>query len=97
MLYSLNDPIIQPENIEAIASKWREKGSIAHTQFWNEAPHVQIFTKYPDEYTKAVLSFIRQCGLGKPSKDFQKKEFLDEKVKILDDFRGHQKQQLRVG
>ena len=58
---------------------------------------MQIFTKYPDEYTKGVVSFIRQCGLRKPSKEFQKKEFLDEKVEIQDDIREHQKQESRVG
>ena len=97
LFYSMSDPVVEPEKIEAIASQWRENGVITHTKFWNEAPHVSIFMKYPDEYTKAVVSFIRQCGLGISSKESQKKEFIDEKDEIRDDKREHQKQKSRVG
>lgn len=97
LLYSLSDPVVEPEKIESIASQWREKGVIAHTKFWNEAQHVSLFMKYPDEYTNAVVSFIRQCGLGKTSEGTQKKAIFVEKRETQDDIHDDQKQKSRVG
>ena len=99
LMYSRSDPVVEPEKIETIASQWREKGVICHTKFWNEAPHVSIFMKYPDEYTKAVVSFIRQCGLGKSVEENHKQEGHLEKKDVVrrNDIRENQKEKVRVG
>ena len=63
LMYSHKDPVVEPDKIEAIASSWRERGINAYTKFWNDAQHVSLFLKHPDEYTDSVKQFIRQCGL----------------------------------
>ena len=97
MLYSLNDPFIEPDHIEAISLKWRENGMIANTKFWNEAQHVKIYTRYPDEYTKSIVSFIRECGLENVSEMSQKKGFVDEKAEIRNNIFDNEQQRVVVG
>ena len=63
IMYSHSDPVVEPDKIEAITSLWRERGITAYTKFWNDAQHVSLFLKHPDEYTDSVKKFIRQCGL----------------------------------
>ena len=62
LMYSHSDPVVEPDKIEDLVSSWRERGVTAYTKFWNDAPHVSLFMKHPEEYTKSVVDFIRQCG-----------------------------------
>lgn len=62
LMYSNSDPVVEPGKIEELVSSWRERGVNAHTKFWNDAPHVSLFMKHPEEYTQSVVDFIRQCG-----------------------------------
>lgn len=82
LMCSKSDPVVEPDKIESIASSWREKGVISHTKFWNEAPHVSLFIKNPEEYTKAVVTFIRQCGFTQTTDDIQNKKNPIEKTRI---------------
>lgn len=66
LMYSHSDPVVEPEKIEGLASSWRERGVNAYTRFWNDAPHVSLFMKHPEEYTQTVVEFIRQCGFKQP-------------------------------
>ena len=97
MLYSLNDRFIEPDHIEAISLKWRENGMIAHTKFWNEVQHVKIYTQYPDEYTKSIVSFIRECGLENVSERSKSNGLVDKKTEIRNDIFDNQQQRVVVG
>ena len=62
-LYSLSDPVCESDKIEEQAEKWRRKGIDADTKFWDNAHHVSMFMKYPDDYERTVAQFIMKSGV----------------------------------
>ena len=62
-LYSHSDPVCEAAETEKLAEKWRQKGIQADTRAWDNAHHVSMFLKYPDEYSKAVIQFISLSGI----------------------------------
>lgn len=62
-LYSLSDPVCDPEHIENIARNWRSSGIEAETIFWERAPHVTSFKMYPREYKYYVKEFLWRTGI----------------------------------
>ncbi|WAR02361.1 TM53A-like protein [Mya arenaria] len=88
-LYSLNDPLCNPEHIETLAKTWRLNGIEAETAFWKRAPHVTSFKMYPDEYKSHVIDFIWRTGIPghrmpriqppvqeEPEEDFREQQIL---------------------
>ncbi|WAR02360.1 TMM53-like protein [Mya arenaria] len=63
ILYSLSDPVCNPDHLERLAKTWRQKGIEAETAFWERAPHVASFKMYPDEYKSQVIDFIWRTGI----------------------------------
>lgn len=62
-IYSVADPVCNPEHYEQIATMWRLKGLYATSRFWNDAPHVSTFMKHREEYTQTIVDFIRRTGV----------------------------------
>lgn len=81
-LYSLSDPVCNPEHIEQIARNWRSSGIEAETVFWEKAPHVTSFKMYPKEYKYIVKDFLWRTGvpghqIARDDLDFQEREEAD--------------------
>ncbi|XP_045175304.2 transmembrane protein 53-like [Mercenaria mercenaria] len=62
-LYSVSDPVCNPEHYEELAAEWRNAGLYATSRFWDDTPHVSTFKKHNKEYTQTVVDFIRHTGV----------------------------------
>jgi hypothetical protein len=62
-LYSISDPVCNPEHYEELAATWRNAGLYATSRFWDDAPHVSTFKKHNKEYTQTIVDFIRHTGV----------------------------------
>ena len=68
IIYSVDDPVCEPELIESIVSDWIKRGIDAESESWEKAPHVSVFRNYPEQYTKSVIDFIRRNTLDRDPK-----------------------------
>lgn len=62
-VYSKGDPIINHKNSQKIADLWLEKGIELEKFVVEDAGHVQIFRKYPQEYTQKLDKLLKRIGM----------------------------------
>ena len=59
MLYSNKDPFINIKKTETNIETWKDEDIVVHHKCWNDAPHVQIYRMYPEEYTQLIEQFLK--------------------------------------
>ncbi|KAK3586297.1 hypothetical protein CHS0354_002798 [Potamilus streckersoni] len=63
MMYSLSDPVCNPEVIEATGKQWRMRNIHSVTKHFEDSKHVGIFHKHPECYVETILKFLEDIGL----------------------------------
>ncbi|KAH8272204.1 hypothetical protein KR018_011112, partial [Drosophila ironensis] len=60
-LYSKGDIVIPYKDVEKFIRLRRDQGIEVSSVRFEDAEHVKIFIKYPDQYVQCVCNFIRNC------------------------------------
>ena len=58
LLFSRIDPLCDFANMFRLVETWHRQGSFVMSRCWPDAPHVQLFRNYPQEYTDLIDSFM---------------------------------------
>ncbi|XP_034668710.1 transmembrane protein 53 [Drosophila subobscura] len=60
-LYSKGDVVIPYKDVEKFIRLRRDQGIDVSTACFEDAEHVKIYTKYPEQYVQCVSTFVRKC------------------------------------
>nr|ACN94622.1 GA20925 [Drosophila miranda] len=60
-LYSKGDVVIPYKDVEKFIRLRRDQGIDVTSACFEDAEHVKIYTKYPDQYVQCVCNFVRKC------------------------------------
>lgn len=60
-LYSKSDVVIPYKDVEKFIGLRRDQGIKVSSVRFEDAEHVKIYIKYPEQYVQSVCNFIRNC------------------------------------